>query len=123
MEHPSFQIIVNSSQSEAQYSDNSPASFFVELPSIINLSGVWVCHIQKIFIKAKRKPTIPPTCIHIELDFIRFSIVYNSEEQIGDTFHAPDIDAGKVLLLSSTNPKDSQVSGTKIKQDSSAQSK
>lgn len=109
MDRPSFEIIVSSLQSLARYKDNSPSSFHVELPAIINLGGLWVCNIQKIFITVKKKPTIPPTCIHIELDFIRFCMVYNSEEQIGATFHVSDIDAGKVLLLSNTNPKDNQV--------------
>ncbi len=114
MEHPSFEIIVNSSQSLAHYKDNTPSSFSVQLPSILNLSGVWVCQIRKIFVTAKRKPTITPTCIHVELDFIGFSLVYNSEEQIGDTFQVPDISAGKVLSLSSTNPKDSKISVQKL---------
>ncbi len=114
MEHPSFELIVNSSQSQSRYKDNSPSSFYVELPRIINLSGVWVCNIHKIFITAQKKTPVPLTCIHVELDFIRFSLVYNLEEQIGGTFHVSDIDAGKVILLSSPNPKDNQVSVQKI---------
>ena len=73
-----FTICVSSTDCSDLYSNNTPYSFVVELPYPINLPGNWRCNLDALYCNPHEEPPYP-LCIHVLLDFVKPSLIYNSE--------------------------------------------